>query len=83
MSENKVMSTVAGEAGNGGTEGLTVSPKMKQSPYLDIRGAAAYMGVTVNTVRGWVRHSEENGFPVRRAGKLLRFTREDLDTWIR
>lgn len=47
---------------------------------LDVRGAAAYLGVGIGVIRGWVA----DGLPFIRGGpggKKL-FTRRDLEKWV-
>jgi excisionase family DNA binding protein len=48
------------------------------SPMLTVQEVAELMGVHENTVYRWIR---DDGLPARRAGKLWRIRREDLETW--
>lgn len=55
-------------------------PTMSPEPgYLTLEEAAAYLHVSQDTVREWVRCK---GLPHHKPGKLLLFRRRDLDAWM-
>mgnify|MGYP003639252390 CR=1 FL=1 len=63
-------------SGTGGTE------RGVPEPYVSLREAAAFMGVSVSTLRKW----RENGtmpFPAYAAGRRLVFRLSEVDTYLR
>lgn len=42
--------------------------------------AATYLGVTKDTVRNWIKKTD---IPAHKIGKLWKFKRSELDTWIK
>jgi excisionase family DNA binding protein len=51
-----------------------------QSPeYLDTEAAAGYLGISLPTLRVWLR---ERKFPAHRIGRLIRLKRSDLDQYV-
>lgn len=53
---------------------------MEQFNAFDPKQAAKYVGVTEATLRFW--RSRDEGPRYFRAGKLIRYRRTDLDSWI-
>lgn len=51
--------------------------------WLTLEEAAAHLNVSKDTLRGWIRERETNGFPAYRAGKLWRFKAAELDEWVK
>lgn len=49
--------------------------------WIGINEAAEYLGVTKETVRNWIK--KKNGIPAQKIGKLWKFKRSELDTWIK
>lgn len=49
--------------------------------WIGIGEAAEYLGVTKETVRNWIK--KQNGIPAQKVGKLWKFKRSELDTWIK
>lgn len=49
--------------------------------WLDVRAAAAYLSLTEKALR--MRLYKENPPPSHRVGNLLRFSRSQLDAWVR
>lgn len=47
--------------------------------YIGIEDAAAYLGVKVVTLRGWIKKTD---IPVRKIGKQWKFKRSELDEWV-
>ena len=47
---------------------------------LDLSAASSYLGIRPSTLRAWKRQGR--GPSYFRAGKLLRYRRTDLDSWI-
>lgn len=50
------------------------------SDYLDAAGVAAFLSVHPRSVQKMARHQ---GLPVVRLGKLLRYRRSEVETWLR
>ena len=48
--------------------------------YINIEDAAEYLGVSVITIRGWIKR--KNDFPAHKVGKLWKFKKTELDEWI-
>ena len=48
--------------------------------YINIDEAAEYLGVSVITVRGWIKRNSE--FPAHKVGKLWKFKKTEIDEWI-
>jgi len=46
---------------------------------MDVNELSAYMGVSVNTLYGWVSMRK---IPYIKAGRLLRFDPQDIESWI-
>jgi excisionase family DNA binding protein len=49
-------------------------------PWVDTEQVAAHLGVQKHSIYRWI---EERGFPVHRAGRLLRFKLSEVDEWMR
>jgi excisionase family DNA binding protein len=52
------------------------------SKYLDVRGAAEYLSVSVKMIYTLVG-DKKSEFPARRIGRLLRFVPSELDEWVK
>lgn len=50
--------------------------------YISIEEAAEYLGVSVITVRGWIKRKELE-LPSHKIGKLWKFKRSELDEWVK
>lgn len=50
-------------------------------PLVDLAGAAEFLSMTEKQVRKLIERAPGNGFPVRHAGRLLRFKLSELDAW--
>jgi len=48
--------------------------------YISIDEAAEYLGIKTVTLRNWLK--KENGIPAHKIGKLWKFKRSELDTWV-
>ena len=48
--------------------------------WIGIEEAAAYMDVTKDTVRNWIK---KTGIPAHKIGKLWKFKKSELDVWIK
>ena len=48
--------------------------------YISIDEAAEYLGIKTVTLRNWLK--KENGIPAHQIGKLWKFKRSELDTWV-
>lgn len=49
--------------------------------WIGIEEAADYIGVNKDTVRNWIK--KECDIPAHRVGKLWKFKRSELDSWIK
>ena len=58
----------------------TTDDKMQTTKYLSAQEAAALLGVSVLTIYGW---TSDGKMPYRKVGRLLRFTQEELDQWMK
>lgn len=55
---------------------------ISESPWLDTRKAADYLGVSTQFLEG-ARHYENGRGPAyHRVGRLIRYHRDDLDKWL-
>lgn len=48
--------------------------------YIGIDEAAEYLGIKTVTLRNWLR--KESDIPAHKIGKLWKFKRSELDTWV-
>lgn len=48
--------------------------------WIGIEEAATYLGVTKDTVRNWIK---KTNIPAHKIGKLWKFKRSELDSWIK
>lgn len=48
--------------------------------WIGINEAAAYLGVTKDTIRNWIKKSD---MPAHKIGKLWKFKRSELDAWVK
>ena len=52
------------------------------SPWLDTKGAAAFIGSTPDTLKTW--RARGDGPPFHKvSGRLVRYRRDELDAWLR
>ena len=51
----------------------------KPEPWVNTKDIAEYMGVTVETVRKWIKLEK---IPCHRIGKLWKFKISEVDTWV-
>ncbi|RDU23243.1 helix-turn-helix domain-containing protein [Anaerosacchariphilus polymeriproducens] len=49
--------------------------------WIGIEEVADYMGVNKDTVRNWIK--KETNIPAHRVGKLWKFKKSELDSWIK
>lgn len=49
--------------------------------WIGIEDAADYIGVNKDTVRNWIK--KESNIPAHKVGKLWKFKRSELDSWIK
>ena len=57
---------------------MAVRPPIEK--WISIEEAAEHLGVSVVTVRSWIR--EERGIPARKIGKQWKFRVSDLEEWV-
>lgn len=50
--------------------------------YINLEAAAEYLGVSVITVRGWIKRKDVE-IPAHKIGKLWKFKRSELDEWVK
>lgn len=48
--------------------------------WIGIDEASAYLGVTKDTIRNWIR---KKSIPAHKIGKLWKFKRSELDEWVK
>ena len=48
--------------------------------WISVEEAAAYLGVTKETIRNWIKKTD---IPAHRIGKLWKFKRSELDEWVK
>lgn len=51
-----------------------------EDKWIGIEEASAYMDVTKDTVRNWIKKTD---IPAHRVGKLWKFKKSELDEWIK
>lgn len=49
--------------------------------YVSIEEAAKYLGISVITLRGWIKKYED--IPAHKIGKLWKFKISELDEWVK
>lgn len=49
--------------------------------YININIAAKFLGVSVVTLRGWIK--KYNDIPVHKIGEFWKFERSELDEWVK
>lgn len=49
--------------------------------WVGIEEAAAYLGVTKDTVRNWIK--KDSGIPAVKIGKMWKFKISELDEWVK
>lgn len=54
---------------------------MLEDRWIGIDEAASYLGVNKDTIRNWIK--KENGIPAHKIGKLWKFKKSELDSWIK
>ncbi|HGA0259763.1 TPA: helix-turn-helix domain-containing protein [Streptococcus agalactiae] len=54
---------------------------MNDDRWISIEEAAIYLGVNKDTIRNWIK--KENGIPAHKIGKLWKFKKSELDTWVK
>lgn len=57
-----------------------MSEQYKDS-WIGINEAAEYLGVTKETIRNWIK--KQNGIQAQKIGKLWKFKRSELDSWVK
>ena len=53
---------------------------MRQDRWLSVEDVADYLGVKRDTVYKWIKR---NDLPAYKAGRLWKFSRRDVDRWVR
>jgi len=48
--------------------------------WIGVEEAAAYLGVTKETIRNWIKKTD---IPAHKIGKLWKFKRTELDEWVK
>lgn len=48
--------------------------------WIGVEEAAAYLGVTKETIRNWIKKTD---IPAHKIGKLWKFKRIELDEWVK
>ena len=51
-----------------------------EDKYISINEAAEYIGIKTVTLRSWIKKKDD--IPAHKVGKLWKFKRSELDTWI-
>ena len=49
--------------------------------WIVLNESAEYLGVTKETIRNWIK--KQNGIPAQKIGKLWKFKRSELDSWVK
>lgn len=49
--------------------------------WIGIEEASDYLGVNKDTIRNWIKKG--NGIPAHKIGKLWKFKKSELDSWIK
>ena len=49
--------------------------------WIGLDEAASYLGIKVVTLRNWIKRG--NGIPANKIGKLWKFKKTELDSWVR
>lgn len=49
--------------------------------WIGIEEASEYLGVNKDTIRNWIKKG--NGIPAHRMGKLWKFKKSELDSWVK
>ena len=48
--------------------------------WISTEEAASYLGVTIDTIRNWLKKTD---IPAHKVGKLWKFKRAELDEWVK
>ncbi len=48
--------------------------------WISLEEAANHLGVTKDTIRNWIKKTD---IPAHKIGKLWKFKRSELDTWVK
>lgn len=48
--------------------------------WIGLEEAAGHLGVTKDTIRNWIKKTD---IPAHKIGKLWKFKRSELDTWVK
>ncbi len=54
--------------------------KNQEDNYISIDEAAEYLGIKTVTLRNWIKTNDS--LPAKKVGKMWKFKRSELDTWI-
>lgn len=57
-----------------------MADELNSDNYINIEIAAEYLGVSVVTLRGWIK--KYNDLPAHKIGKLWKFKKSELDAWV-
>ena len=59
---------------------LMMENKFISEPWVGTKEIAEHLGVTIETVRKWIKSET---IPCSRVGKLWKFKKSEVDTWIK
>ena len=59
---------------------MTIADKNEEK-WVSIEEAANHLGVNKDTIRNWIKKG--NGIPAHKIGKLWKFKKSELDSWIK
>ena len=65
---------------SGETEVFSMSEIIRPEPWVSTKEIAEHMGVTVETVRKWIKLEK---IPCHRIGKLWKFRVSEVDEWVK
>lgn len=51
-----------------------------EDSWIGVEAAAAYLDVTKETIRNWIRKTD---IPAHKIGRLWKFKRSELDEWVK
>lgn len=52
-----------------------------EDKWISLEEAADYLGVNKDTIRNWIR--KDKGIPAHKIGKMWKFKRSELDSWVK
>ncbi len=56
-----------------------MTAQLQNENWISLAEAAVYIGVSKDTIRNWIKNSQ---MPAHKVGRLWKFKKSEIDTWI-